>query len=345
MKTNQKIGSLPPVVTVRRRQNHWLNLLLAGTSLAVFFPGLMAGEIAVRDGQKIGFLGDSITEQGSGPSGYVYLVVMGLKAEGIDATAIPAGRSGQATGDILARTPSVLDQGANWITINSGANDLRLVREGKEGGSLESYSKNIIAMVEQAKARGVSVILLTTTHGPKTPEIAPYNEFLRKYAKENNILLADVNKAFLDVINGPAAPDNNDDPDHRLLVDDVHPNQAGQTLIAKTVLLTLGVPPEEMPKVEKEWRENPHGKGVKVGYKNGANEYVYLTGNQYDAIEHIAKSQRKDPRTLIKTLWKELLDTAPKDTADPAAYAQSRMDDVLSKFIAGNQVTPSKKSE
>jgi lysophospholipase L1-like esterase len=164
-----------------------IKLLSIGLNLALFPISLQAGKIPVQSGQKIGFLGDSITEQGSGPSGYVHLVIMGLKAEGIDATPIPAGRSGQGTGDILARTPSVLDQGANWITINSGANDLRMVREGKEAGSLESYSKNMIAMIKQARDRGANVILLTTTHGPKTPEIAPYNEFLRKYAKENNI--------------------------------------------------------------------------------------------------------------------------------------------------------------
>ena len=62
--------------------------------LAAFPYSVRAADIVVKSGEKVGFLGDSITEQGSGPSYYVSLVIMGLKAEGIDATAIPAGRSG-----------------------------------------------------------------------------------------------------------------------------------------------------------------------------------------------------------------------------------------------------------
>jgi lysophospholipase L1-like esterase len=315
----------------------WLQAFLLGTTLAAFPFGLHAGEIAVQNGQKIGFLGDSITEQGSGPSGYVHLVIIGLKAEGIETTAIPAGRSGQAAGAIRSRVGSVLDKGANWITINSGANDLRMVREGKEGGSLESYSQNMAAMVELAKSRGVNVILLTTTHSPKNTEIAPYNEFLRKYAKENNILLADVNQAFRDVLLSPPPPGWVGENDSRLLADGVHPNQAGQTLIARVVLLALGVPPEDMPKVEKEWMENPHGKGVKLGNTDGANDYVYLTRNQFDAVERIAKTQRKEARGIIKEMWKQALDSAPKDTSDPAAYAQSQIDAMVNKYIADHQ--------
>jgi len=325
----------------------WLKLLFTGTTLALFTSALHAG-IVIKNGQTIGFLGDSITEQGSGPSGYVYLVTMGLKAEGIVVNPIPAGRSGQASGAIRSRVGSVLDKGANWITINSGANDLREVREGKESGSVESYGKNMEAMVNLAKSRGVNVILLTTTHTPKNKEIIPYNEFLRKYAKENNILLADVNKAFNEILLSPPPAGWQGDPDHRLLADGVHPNQAGQNLIAKTVLLTLGVPPEDMPKVGKEWQQNAHGKGVKIGRSDAGNQYVYLTMAQYDAVQRIAKSQRKEGRNIIKDMYKLALDSAPQDTADPAAYAQSQIDGLVNKYIADhadNAAAPAKTSK
>jgi len=324
------------MITTRLRK-----LLLVGILFAAF-PVDLHAEIVVKPGQKIGFLGDSITEQGSGPSGYVYLVTMGLKAEGIEVTPIPAGRSGQASGAIRARVGSVLDKGANWITINSGANDLRIVREGKEGGSVDAYAKNMIAMVELAKSRNVNVVLLTTTHTPKNKEIIPYNEWLRKYAKDNHILLADVNQVYNEVLNSPPPKDWQGDPDKRLLADGVHPNQAGQTLLAKTVLLTLGVPPEDMPKIEKEWMQNAHGKGVKIGRGDSGNEYVYLTRTQYDAVEAIAKSQRKDARNIVKDMYKAALESAPKDTEDPAAYAQSQVDGLVNKYIADHQDAGSK---
>jgi lysophospholipase L1-like esterase len=62
-----------------------------------------AAEIPVKSGQKIAFLGDSITEQGVAPLGYVSLTIAGLKANGIEVTAIGAGVSGHQSNDMLAR--------------------------------------------------------------------------------------------------------------------------------------------------------------------------------------------------------------------------------------------------
>jgi len=53
--------------------------------------------LLVKDGDKIAFLGDSITAQGNGnkTSGYVHLVMEGLRAQGLkDISAVPAGVSG-----------------------------------------------------------------------------------------------------------------------------------------------------------------------------------------------------------------------------------------------------------
>lgn len=307
-------------------------LLLSG-------PAIRAGEIKVKDGQVIGFLGDSITEQGSGPSGYVHLVIMGLKAMGVKATAIPAGRSGQASGAIRTRLGAVLDKGANWVTINSGANDLRLVREGNAEGGLDGYRRNMIAMVEAAKARGAEVVLLTTTHSPRNEEIVPYNEFVRTYAQEHQVLLADVNRAFRAVLESPVPAGYQGEPDHRLLADGVHPNQAGQTLIAKTILLTLGVTEGDFPKIEKEWMENPRGKGVKIGHSEEGNDYIYLSRNQYDGVEAITKVKRGDARAIIKNLWKEALEKAPKsaDSEAAAGFAQAQIGAMVDRYISENK--------
>ena len=53
-----------------------------------------AAELPFRDGEKIAFLGDSITELGTkNPLGYVNLVMDGLAAAGLEVTAAPAGKS------------------------------------------------------------------------------------------------------------------------------------------------------------------------------------------------------------------------------------------------------------
>jgi len=82
-------------------------LLLGLALVAAAVLGTMAvraAELPVKDGQKIAFMGDSITEAGSqDPAGYVNLVIRGLEANGIKATAIPAGMSGHRATQMFRR--------------------------------------------------------------------------------------------------------------------------------------------------------------------------------------------------------------------------------------------------
>ena len=74
-----------------------------GAGLALMVSALAQGA-AVKSGEKIAFLGDSITAQGAGgPGGYVRLVISGLEANGVKAEAIPAGISGHKSNQMLER--------------------------------------------------------------------------------------------------------------------------------------------------------------------------------------------------------------------------------------------------
>ncbi|HZE96433.1 MAG TPA: GDSL-type esterase/lipase family protein, partial [Planctomycetota bacterium] len=121
-------------------------MLLAGLVLAG------AGDIPVKDGEKIAFLGDSITQGGMGPTGYVTLVIQGLKANGVNATAIGAGISGHKSNDMLARLQKdVIDRKPDWMTLSCGVND---VWHGAKGVVLEDYKANITQIVDKAQAAG-----------------------------------------------------------------------------------------------------------------------------------------------------------------------------------------------
>jgi hypothetical protein len=73
-------------------------LLVAATfSLSTAY----AGEIQVKDGQTIGFLGDSITAAGARSGGYCHLFIQALKAEGITATPIYKGIGGHKSNQML----------------------------------------------------------------------------------------------------------------------------------------------------------------------------------------------------------------------------------------------------
>ena len=312
-----------------------------GAFLAILFflnGGLQGADstILIRNGQKIGFMGDSITEQAAAPSGYINLVIRALKVEGIEAIAIPAGVSGHTSGNMLSRlAPQILSKDADWMTLSCGVNDVGMQAKGR-GVDLEGFKKNVTAMVEQALAKKTQVILLTTTPlgeelgNDRNAQIAPYNDFLRGYAKEKHLVLADVNEAFGEVLRTPPAPEYSGDPHKRLLADGTHPNQAGQTLMAKTILLAMKVPAADLPKIERDWMENPVGKGVKVG----GGTLALISQNQYNALEKLAGAKHLTVRGIVGELWeKALAETKDGDPGKAAGTAQAKIGPLVDAYI------------
>jgi len=232
---------------------------------AVERPGAANSSILVRRGEKVGFMGDSITALGNSPKGYVQLVVAGLRVEGIEAAGIPAGHSGDTSANMVHRTNvDVLHKGANWMTISCGVNDVAGQEHGY-GCDLESFKKNVAGMVAKAQGWNVRVVLLTTTpigediNSKNNQKLAAYNDFLRSFAREKKLLLADVNAAFWAVLNSKPPAGAAVVPGKRLMADGLHPNDAGQFLMATTILEALGVPRADMPRVEKALRESTKG--------------------------------------------------------------------------------------
>lgn len=103
-------------------------------------------EIRVKNGETVVFLGDSITKLGwDKPTGYIHLVVEGLAANGITVEAVPAGMSGNASNNMLARLDrDVFSKSPQWVTLNCGVND---ILQGAKGNELEPYEKNITSWI------------------------------------------------------------------------------------------------------------------------------------------------------------------------------------------------------
>jgi lysophospholipase L1-like esterase len=102
----------------------------------------------VKDGEKIAFMGDSITQFGNvNAGGYVNLIMDGLKRAGVKKLVkIPAGVSGNKSNQMLARLQrDVLDKKPDWMLLSCGVND---VGHGKNGVELEPYKKNISEIAE-----------------------------------------------------------------------------------------------------------------------------------------------------------------------------------------------------
>ena len=245
----------------------------AGAAFTMALTFSASAEIAVKNGDKVAFLGDSITAGGwSNPAGYVQLVVAGLAANGVQVTAIPAGISGHKSNQMLARLEKdVLGKKPDWMTLSCGVND---VWHGLNGVPLDdaqaakqtytsrtptepekgTYQKNITAIVERAQAAGAQPVILTATvireelGNAENASLAPYNDFLRQLAKEKKLRIADLNVSFQEQIKKANSPGKN-----VFTTDGVHMNTAGNKLMALGVLKAVGCDAAQLKKAQAAW--------------------------------------------------------------------------------------------
>lgn len=259
-----------------RQQNPITRRALALTSIALalssFAPRASAENaapsLAVKNGDKIAFLGDSITAGGAGKSGYVTLVMEALRGEGLEVSSVPAGKSGNRSNDMLARLDTdVISKKPQWLLLSCGVNDvwhfkLRLGARTFEGVPLEDYKKNITAILDRAQAAGIKVMILTATMIGEDPErelnknLIPYNDFLRQIAREKNCLLADLNTDMQEALKkipdekGPAKmfgePAYKRDIKNKLTTDGCHMNNLGNIMMARGVLRAFGLSEEKI---------------------------------------------------------------------------------------------------
>jgi len=252
-----------------RRMNR--RTVLAAAALAATGVLLVPGHAAhsrsvnLKRVKRIVTLGDSITQGGARPGGYVwqidqYLQVLYPKQK---IEIVNAGISGHKSNDMLARfQKDVLDKKPDVVTISVGINDVwHGFFDGHPAGygprrvKLEDYRKNVEAMVEAAEKAGVQVVMFTTTIFEDQPnsirnlKIAAYNDALRELAAKHGASVADQNAAFTD------AWKRNGASGAKLTTDQVHLGLAGDTLMARTALLAMGVSAKDLdrarPEVEK----------------------------------------------------------------------------------------------
>ena len=162
---------------------------------AMFACAVGFAEVAVKNNDKIAFLGDSITYYGNNqPGGYVNLVMAGLSANGIKAHKLPAGISGHKSNQMLERLErSVLQHKPQIMLLSCGVNDVW--HGAKRGVKLEDYRKNITAIIDKAQAAGIKVCIMTATMITENPgnayniKLKGYNDFLRQIAKEKKCMM------------------------------------------------------------------------------------------------------------------------------------------------------------
>jgi len=259
--------------------------------------------VAVKSGESIAFMGDSITAQGASMSGgYVRLVISGLKANGITVTPFPVGIGGQHSGQMLERLErDVLNKKTTWMTLSCGVND---VWHGDRGVPLDAYKANMTALVDQAQAAGVKVVILTATmigetpDNPKNLKLAGYNDFLRELAQAKKCPLADLNADMQAAIKLGITG-------NQLTTDGVHMNPLGDQMMATGVLRAFGLNEAQLQKARDYWIAMPEV-ACNVQCK------MDLTLRQYQQLNELAA---KENLSVLSLLQKTLLSLLPTDSA------------------------------
>jgi len=205
---------------------------------------------------RVVFLGDSVTNAvrpGVTPDQtFCALFEKAFREAGKPVEAINAGVGGNTTADALARfEKDVLARRPDYVVIMFGLND-SWIDVGKSVSRLtvEQYRDNLRQMIVSLRARGVQVVLMTPNpaiapkYGPeRNVTLKPYVEAVRDLARAEKLELIDVYGGFAEL--ALEGVDLN-----TLFTDAMHPNPAGQKLIADMLVARFRSFPQQDPETE-----------------------------------------------------------------------------------------------
>jgi lysophospholipase L1-like esterase len=188
---------------------------------------------------KVIFFGDSITELGVKPGGYVTRVDSMVKISNKDQYEFQgSGISGNKVYDLYLRMQEdVLDKNPDIVVVYVGVNDVWHKTLLGTGTDADKFEKFYLAILKRFKEKGIKAILCTpAVVGEKTDFSNPldgdlnrYSNIIRDIAKKNNLPLVDLRQQFQDYYkkNNP-----NNEEKNILTYDRVHLNAKGNQFVA-----------------------------------------------------------------------------------------------------------------
>ncbi len=199
------------------------------------------------------FLGDSITQLGVEPDGFIDIISRTIDREypDLNITVIGAGISGHRVPDCQKRLETdVLKKNPTIVLIYIGINDVWHWKRG-EGTTKENFESGLIDMINQIIKAGARVILCTpTVIGEKIDGTNHFDKMLdeysvisRKIAKKTGSIMLDLRVEFKTYLK----QHNKNNTEQGILTRDaVHLNQNGNNILANLILDALNVPHAEV---------------------------------------------------------------------------------------------------
>jgi acyl-CoA thioesterase-1 len=199
-------------------------------------------QMEFKAGEKILFIGDSITESGrqKDPEGlgngyvrdirdYLWLVQPEKKLNIVN-----RGIGGDKVQHLLARwEKDVTKEQPDWVSLSIGINDEAF------NTTIEDFRNGYRSLLEQTRSKtAASIILLETTinlevESSSTRSLDEYNTVIHELSEEFQTILVPMNQVFTSYLQKQTG--------FPLTYDHVHMNSAGDLLMAKTWLDQMGI--------------------------------------------------------------------------------------------------------
>jgi lysophospholipase L1-like esterase len=200
-----------------------------------------------QEKKKIIFFGDSITEQGAKPGGYIRLTDTSFQQKGLDKnySVAGAGISGNKVYDLYLRLEDdVLSKRPDAVVIWIGVNDVWHKKTSGTGTDADKFERFYNAILNKLKTQNIKVFLCTpATIGEKWDctneldgDLNKYAGIIRNIAQKNGCVLIDLRTEFLNYLK----QHNPDNKDRGILTrDGVHLNEAGNKFVAQLMEASL----------------------------------------------------------------------------------------------------------
>ena len=224
-----------------------MRLISKATLLLMLFSAMTSMIPPRKKTQKVVFFGDSITQAGARPGGYIVKMKDQLEKKGVgsDYDLIGAGIGGNKVYDLYLRMDDdVLTQTPDVVFVWVGVNDVWHKATSGTGTDPDKFEKFYTAIINKLLDRHIRTILCTpAVIGEKTDftnqqdgDLNAYSQIIRNLAQKWHCGLVDLREIFhnYELKNNPGNKESG-----ILTVDKVHLTEAGNQLVADKMVEAL----------------------------------------------------------------------------------------------------------
>lgn len=208
----------------------------------------------IKPGDRIVFLGDSITQSGVRPGGYVSIVEHAIREQFDlgEIAVIGAGISGNKISQCLDRVETdVIDHQPTHVVVYAGVNDVWKTTQG-QGTPIDEFESNLTELIRRLTTDHCTVFVCTPAligeriEPPNSLDalLEKYCDVVRQVANRMDAHLIDLRQSCIDYLR----KNNRDNKSHSVLTTDgVHLNSTGNRFVARCICAALNIETSRQP--------------------------------------------------------------------------------------------------